>query len=214
MKKTDFFITFEGPEGAGKSTQAQRLQRYFAERGIACVLTREPGGTPLAEELRKLLKGFEGGEKITPVTELLLINAARNQHMHNVILPALAAGKVVLCDRFSDSTVAYQGYGRDFDLEVVRKVNALGSAGRSPDLTFLIDLDYASSCSRTSQREETRGEFDRFEAEKKGFHDRVRQGYLAIARSEQLRMKVIDGNRCADEVFADILEEIHEHCQL
>ena len=161
-----FFITFEGPEGSGKSTQVRKLAEHFAARGREVLVTREPGGTPLAERMRTLVKNFDGPEKMHASTELLLMEAARAQHVREKIRPALAAGTIVICDRFADSTTAYQGGARGIEPPAIDFLNRFAMAECVPDLTFLLDLPPEIGFARTSIREETRGEHDRFEEEK------------------------------------------------
>ncbi len=204
------FITFEGPEGAGKSTQIRMLADYLEHRGCVCRLTREPGGTPLAERLRTVVKNHEGPERLHATTELLLIEAARSQHVREVIRPALAAGEVVLCDRFFDSTTAYQGGARGMDSEVIGSLNELAAAECIPDLTILLDVAPEAGFARTRHRVETRGEHDRFEEEELDFHRRVRETFLAIAAREPERVRVIDAGRSAEEVHAEVRRVVDE----
>ena len=201
-----WFITFEGPEGAGKSTQIWLLRDELEARGHECVLTREPGGTPLAERLRAVVKNHEGPEKLHPTTELLLIEAARSQHVREVIRPALAAGKVVLCDRFFASTTAYQGGARGMESQVIDSLNELAAAECIPDLTILLDLPPEVGFARAREREETRGEHDRFEEEKLDFHRRVRAGFLKIAEAEPERVRVVNADAPAEQIHRRILE--------
>ena len=189
-EKNGFFITFEGPEGAGKSSQVEALAAYLTDRGHDCLLTREPGGTPLAEKLRTLIKSHHGAETIHPETELFLIEAARAQHVREVILPALAAGKTVICDRFFDSTTAYQGGARHLDGTTIAVLNRLAAAGREPDLTFLLDLPPEVGFARIRSRE-SEG-FDRFEHEDLAFHRAVRAAFLRLAQAAPERVRVID----------------------
>ena len=198
-----WFITFEGPEGAGKSTQIRLLRDELEARGHECVLTREPGGTPLAERLRAVVKNHEGPEKLHPTTELLLIEAARSQHVREVIRPALAAGKVVLCDRFF---TAYQGGARGMESQVIDSLNELAAAECIPDLTILLDLPPEVGFARAREREETRGEHDRFEEEKLDFHRRVRAGFLKIAEAEPERVRVVNADAPAEQIHRRILE--------
>jgi dTMP kinase len=171
------FITFEGPEGSGKSTHIKLLKAYLEERGIEVVLTREPGGTPLGEEIRKLLQ-HDHTEPPVPSAEVLLFLASRAQHVERLIRPALQQGKWVLCDRFADSTFAYQGYGRGFDMESLRAVNAFAVSGLSPDLTVLLDVTPQTSRERLAARQaSTATTPDRIEREAAAFHERVRNGF-------------------------------------
>lgn len=204
------FITFEGPEGAGKSSQIQLLGEALTASGREVVLTREPGGTPLAEAIRNVVKGHQGSEAVHPATELLLMEAARSQHVSQVIFPALAAGKIVLCDRFFDSTTAYQGGGRGLDMEMVKHLNLFAAQGVVPDLTLLLDLAPERGFERTGRRVETRGEYDRFELEKLDFHRRVRQAFLSLAAQEPERVKVIDADRDPEAIRKDIWSLVDE----
>lgn len=203
-------ITFEGPEGAGKSTQLKLLAAYLREKGFEVIVTREPGGTPLAEHLRSIVKAFEGEEKLHATTELLLIEAARSQHVREVIRPALAAGKMVLCDRYLDSTAAYQGGGRSFDAKTIDLLNDLAVAECVPDLTLLLDLSPEAGLSRTSKRVETQFEHDRFEEENLEFHRQVRESYLAIAERNPERIRVLAADRPVPEIFNEVRKWIDE----
>ncbi|MBQ9755139.1 MAG: dTMP kinase [Lentisphaeria bacterium] len=204
MSKNGKFITFEGPEGAGKSTQLRLLAEELRSRGFEVVTTREPGGTPLAELLRNILKTHQGTETLHPETELLLMEAARSQHAREVILPALERGAVVLCDRFYDSTTAYQGAARNIDTSLIAELNIFAAAFRKPDLTLILDLDIESGFRRAGKRQETAGEYDRFEAENRSFHSRVREGFHAIAAKEPQRVRIIDAEGTPEEVAARI----------
>ena len=204
MSNNGKFITFEGPEGAGKSTQLRLLAEELRSRGLEVVTTREPGGTPLAELLRNILKTHQGTETLHPETELLLMEAARSQHAREVILPALERGAVVLCDRFYDSTTAYQGAARNIDTSLIAELNIFAAAFRKPDLTLILDLDIESGFRRAGKRQETAGEYDRFEAENRSFHSRVREGFHAIAAKEPQRVRIIDAEGTPEEVAARI----------
>ena len=204
------FITFEGPEGAGKSTQLKLCAEYLRSRNMEVITTREPGGTPLAEQLRGILKTHSGDEKLHPETELLLMEAARSQHMRELILPALERGCTVLCDRFYDSTAAYQGAARNIDRKLIDDLNLFASGFRKPDLTFILDLDVESGFRRAGKRAETAGEYDRFEAETRSFHLRVREAFLAIAAAESCRVKVVNAEGTPEEVFERIAEYLNE----
>ncbi len=205
-----FFITFEGPEGAGKSTQIRLLRESLEARGFRCVVTREPGGTPLAEELRAIVKNHSGAEKLHKATELLLMEAARSQHVREVIRPALISGAVVLCDRFYDSTTAYQGGARGMESSLIDTLNCFAAAECIPDLTILLDLPPEAGFKRTRKRAETQGEYDRFEEEKLDFHRRVRETFLAIAAAEPERVRVIDADRDAGAVARAVREAVNE----
>ena len=208
--KRGWFITFEGPEGAGKSSQIQLLGEALAASGHEVVITREPGGTPLAEAIRDVVKGHQGAEAVHPVTELLLMEAARSQHVSQVVIPALEAGKIVLCDRFYDSTTAYQGGGRGLDMDMVVGLNRFASQGVVPDLTLLLDLAPERGFERTGRRVETQGEYDRFELEKLDFHRRVRKIFLGLAEQEPQRVKIIDADREQAAVQADVRKLVDE----
>ena len=208
--KRGWFITFEGPEGAGKSSQIQLLGAALTASGHEVVITREPGGTPLAEAIRDVVKGHQGAEAVHPVTELLLMEAARSQHVSQVVIPALAAGKIVLCDRFYDSTTAYQGGGRGLDMDMVVRLNRFASQGVAPDLTLLLDLTPERGFERTGRRAETQGEYDRFELEKLDFHRRVRKVFLKLAEQEPRRVKIIDADREQAAVQADVRKLVDE----
>jgi len=205
------FITFEGVEGSGKTTQIQHLKRYLARKGISCKVTREPGGPPISEKIRKILLD-PNHRKLTPFSELLLYEAARAQHINEVIKPFLKKGTTVLCDRFNDATLAYQGYGRKIDLTLIEKLNHLASQGVKPDLTFLLDCPSDLGLKRAVQRNRiSRNEKEgRFEKEKIQFHHRVRKGYLTIARKEPQRVRVIDTRAGVEKVFEKIREIVDE----
>lgn len=183
------FITLEGIEGAGKSTVAQIASDWLATRGITARVTREPGGTPLAERVRKIVLE-RGSEAVSPQAETLLMFAARSIHVENLIRPALARGEWVICDRFTDATRAYQGYGRGMDLAWIEQLAAAVHGDLQPDCTLLLDLPVEVGLSRARGRSGTAA--DRFEAEVEEFFERVRRGYLLIARGEPQRVRVID----------------------
>ena len=185
------FITFEGIEGSGKTTQIRYLEAYFKEKGLLVIRTREPGGTPLGERIRRLL--LKDSFNISPYAELFLIMAQRSQHMEEIILPALKKGKFVLCDRFIDATVAYQGYGRGIDLNLIRHLNAISTKNVKPHLTFLLDCDVEMSLRRKEKKRAEKR--DRFEREEVEFHEKVRKGYLEIAASEPERIHVLQGSK-------------------
>jgi dTMP kinase len=180
------FITFEGGEGSGKSFQAKALYRRLIKMDVPAVLTHEPGGTPFGGRLGHWLK-WSLQEEISPLVELMMFNASRAQLVASVINPALKRGEVVVCDRYADSTTAYQGYGRGIDLETVRKVNEIATGGLKPSLTILLDAPPEIGLTRKQDRKH-----DRFEQEKLVFHNKVRQGYLALAAAESGRFLVLD----------------------
>jgi dTMP kinase len=201
------FITFEGGEGTGKSTQLKRLAAHLAARGIKVATTREPGGTPEAEALRSLLVNGEPGAW-SAEAEALLNYAARDSHLREVIRPALMRQELVLCDRFMDSTRAYQGYAGGCDLELIDRLENTIVAGTRPDLTFVFDLDPAIGLQRARQRND--GTEDRFERKGLAFHQELRQGFLAIAKSEPMRCQVIDAGQSVDKVAAAISEALEK----
>jgi len=191
------FITFEGVEGSGKSTQIRLAGEFLQALGLAVVVTQEPGGTPLGERIREILLN-RGGFDISGEAEVFLFAAARAQHADAVIRPALESGKIVLCDRFSDATIAYQAYGRGLPLESVREICRLASRGLSPHLTLLFDLPVEEGLARALQRIAGRGggaREDRFEREHLDFHRRIREGYLAVARQEPGRVRILDASK-------------------
>ena len=200
-----FFITFEGVEGSGKTTQIEYLKRYLFQHGIPCKVTREPGGSPIAEKIRKILLNPDHAG-MTPISELFLYEAARAQHVKEVIEPLLKKEIVVLCDRFNDATVAYQGFGRGIDLGLVESLNLSSSQGLKPDITFLLDCPSDLGLKRAVRRNqlEKKEKEDRFEREKIQFHRRVRRGYLSLARKEPHRIKVIDARQGEEKVFEKI----------
>ncbi|OGI07438.1 MAG: dTMP kinase [Candidatus Margulisbacteria bacterium GWF2_35_9] len=204
MDKTNngMFITFEGPEGSGKTTQINQLDSYLSEMGYSVVSTREPGGTGVGCSIREILLNPD----LPPIqtrTELLLFLADRAQHVQEVILPSLAMGKIVLCDRYTDSTVAYQVGGRDFSEELIVTLNEFSSYSVVPDLTFMLDVDYKIGIKRA-----TRNFADRFEKEKKSFHDKIRKKYHEIAKNNPDRMVVIDTTVKSIVDIQDIIRSI------
>jgi dTMP kinase len=198
------FVTVEGIEGVGKSTQIARISRALSERGIEHVVTREPGGTVLAERIRALV--LEAGKEVpTATAELLLMFAARSQHLEQLIEPNLKAGRWVLCDRFTDATYAYQGGGRGLSAEAIAQLESLVQGSRRPDLTVLLDAPVAVGLARAGKRNQTGGS-DRFEDERAEFFERVRRAYLARAAAFPARIKVVDAAAAAEQVSARILE--------
>jgi dTMP kinase len=195
------FITFEGPEGSGKTTQAKRLVKRLEDQGLEVIYTREPGGTPTGEAIRNILQYDAAGEAICPQTEVLLFAASRAQLVHHVILPALERGAWVVCDRFADSTTVYQGYGRGFGVEDMLTINSFAIDGAVPDVTLLLDVDVTLGFSRLADRHEKNGTaMDRIEQEKREFHERVREGYVDLAKRWPERFHLVDGGLNADEV--------------
>lgn len=201
------FISFEGGDGSGKTTQLRLLESYLVFQGRPCLSTREPGGTPLGKMIRRVLLEV-GEEEISSPTELFLYLADRAQHVREVIQPALESGKLVLCDRFTDSTLAYQGYGRGVDLEILRHLNRVASCGISPDLTFLLDCPVEIGLSRTAKRvvgtEFSKERENRFERERIDFHEKVRRGFLELAQAEKERICVLDASRSIQEIHQEI----------
>ncbi len=189
---TGRFVTFEGGEGSGKTTQLKALLTYLRSLSADVVQTRDPGGTAIGNQVRDLLLNGEN-VRMSPLAELLLYEASRAQLVQEVIRPSLAAHRIVLCDRFTDSTVAYQGYGRGLDLGLIERLNAVAADGLRPDLTFLLDLDPAVGLARASGRlADPRQHRDRLEDEVLEFHQRVRTGYRALAEREPARVVVVD----------------------
>jgi len=188
------FLTVEGAEGVGKSTHIETIKKFLDSRDIPHILTREPGGTPVAERIRELLLAVDEDEALCELSELLLVFAARAQHLERVVKPALAQGKWVICDRFTDATYAYQGGGRGLDVAIIASLESLVQGELKPDLTIILDLDPRIGIQRASER----GELDRFEREQIEFFDKVRQRYLDIAAADPQRCAVIDaGNDLA-----------------
>ena len=202
------FITFEGGEGAGKTTQIKLLAEHLTRQGHEVVTTREPGGTPEAEKIRDLLVQKDGGNW-DPLSECLLFFTARRMHVETLIKPALSAGKTVISDRFFDSTIAYQGYGHGFDLAQIAKVQEISIGDFKPDLTFLLDLPVEDGLRRSKKRlsEAESGE-DKFENLDLSFHQKLRDGFLQMAQHEPDRFRVIDATRIINEIKESILKAI------
>ncbi|MFN2375585.1 MAG: dTMP kinase [Candidatus Binatia bacterium] len=198
------FVTFEGIEGCGKSTQSRYVAAALREQGHEVVLTREPGGTDITAEIRRLLA--DPASKLDPTAELMLFLADRAQHVATVIRPALAEGKIVLCDRYCDSTLAYQGYGRGHDLAWLEELNRRASHGVVPNLTLWIDCAVETGLGRAKHRDGGPG--DRFESEPLAFHSRIRGGFAELARRFPERILRIDSERSQEEVGADCLEAV------
>ena len=195
------FITFEGSEGSGKSTQAKRLAARFQRCGVPYILTREPGGTPIGESIRDLLQFAPHNLNMTPETELLLFEASRIQLVREVIKPALERGMCVIADRFFDSTTVYQGAARKLDREMIERLKAFSVGGCVPDITFVLDLDVATAESRM-QREPRKA--DRMEQQPAEFYERVREGYRELATREPKRIVLINGSRAPNEIEKEI----------
>jgi dTMP kinase len=195
------FITFEGIEGSGKTTQQRLVAEHLRSLGKTVVVTKEPGGTPLADRIRAIL--LDSANVIDPIAEVFLFAASRRQHTTEIIEPALQRGEVVLCDRYADSTLAYQGFGRLIDLDRLRALNAWATNALVPHITLLFDLPEEVGLSRANSRNATAAQDEgRFEAEDLRFHRRVREGYLAMAVAEPDRYRVVDADGSVDEVFA------------
>ena len=201
------FITLEGGDGAGKSTQIRNIERFFEKKDLVVVHSREPGGTPISEKLREILLDRENSE-MDPVTEMMIYAAARAQHVRELIIPALERGNVVICDRFVDSSVAYQAYGRDLG-DMVGTVNSYATGGLTPDITFWLDIDPEAGKARASKA----GELDRLELEKMEFHYRVREGYRRITEAEPARVKRIDASESVDSIREHIYSCLEELCR-
>ena len=206
MKKKGLLITFEGIDGCGKSVQARRTHRFLQNRGFEVILLREPGSTPVAERLRRLL--LDKKLLVPDVTELLLYEAARSELTNKLIKPALQKGTIVLSDRFYDSTTAYQGYGRQLDINMVRSLHKIATSDIVPDLTFVFNVDLRTAFARRSK------DPDRLEAQAAAFHNRVRRGFLEIARKERRRVKVIDGVPPANQVFEEVKRILQQKLNL
>ena len=202
------FLSFEGGEAAGKSVQAARLAETLGAGGRDVLLTREPGGTPFAERIRDVLLHAREVD-LTPEAQALLFSAARSQHTRDVIRPALAAGKVVVADRYFDSTLAYQGYGLGADLEGLRAMTRFAVGALVPQRTFLIDVPVAVTLARLAARSGT-ARWDRFHGDDRAFYERVRDGYLRLAAAEPRRFAVVDGDRPEDMVAADIRRQVDQ----
>jgi dTMP kinase len=194
------FITLEGPEGSGKSTQIRHLATVLKKAGYSVLQTREPGGTGIAEAIRDILLRSSSHEHITALSEALLILAARSQHVQHLIGPALDAGSIVLCDRFSDSTLAYQGFARGLNLSWLKQANRLATGGLAPDLTLLLDVPVSIGLTR---RRHDRTSQNRLDRESLQFHRLVRRGFLALAKQSP-RTKIIDASRPAEEIRAEV----------
>ncbi|MGI9108269.1 MAG: dTMP kinase [Pyrinomonadaceae bacterium] len=201
---TGTFITFEGIDGSGKSTQLRMLASVLRLRGLDVAQTREPGGTPLGARLRDAL--LDAQEQVDPLAELLLYAADRAQHVRALLRPALAAGRIILSDRYADATLAYQGAGRGFEPALVAEVVALATGGLQPDLTLLFDLPVAESGARARRRVTHGTSGDRLDLENETFHTRVRDAYLQIAAAEPERVRIVDASLSVEEIHAHVLE--------
>ena len=198
------FITLEGPEGSGKTSQLPALAEYLREVGYDVIVTREPGGTAVGDQIREILMNLQN-EAIIPRTEILLFLAARAQHVEELIRPALAQGKLVLCDRYGDSTLAYQGFGHKTDLETLQMLLAFATGGLKPDLTLLVDVPVEAGMAR---KRDNSAEWNRLDAYALAFHERVRQGYFALAEAEPDRWLIIDATKDQNTVQQALREAI------
>ncbi|MGD9055274.1 MAG: dTMP kinase [Desulfobacterales bacterium] len=200
------FITLEGIEGSGKTTQIDRLAEFFTDHGMACVTTRQPGGTVIGENIRSILLNPEN-HTLEPLTELLLYLADRAQHINEIIRPALAAGKTIICDRYFDATLVYQGFARGLNVELLLELHRILFENLKPDVTLLLDLAPQQGLERAWQQlssGQRAGRESRFENETLAFHKKVRAGYLELAKLEPQRFRIIDAGQSADHVFAEI----------
>src|SRR5579872_1923137 len=209
MARRGRFITFEGGEGVGKSTQVKLLAEKLAEDGIAAITTREPGGSPRAEELRRVILSGAAAP-FGPSGEAILFSAARIDHIDKTIAPALAAGEWVLCDRFADSTRAYQGAAGKLDKSLIDSLERVAVGDIRPDLTLILDMPVENSLRRAAERRDKAAKPDRFEAEARGFHETLRRAFLDIAAAEPQRCIVIDADRPSEEVAKDIWAQVYE----
>lgn len=199
------FITFEGPEGSGKTTQVQRLAGWLSDQGYHVITTREPGGTRIGDKIRGILLDPAHTEMV-PAAEILLFSAARAQIVREVIQPHLAGGGIVVCDRFADSTLAYQGYGHGLDLGVLKVITDFATEGLKPELTFLLDIPVEAGLKRKEKGDAN--EWNRIEAQSRAFHERVREGYLELAAAEPARWVVLDAARDIETLQRAIVEEV------
>lgn len=202
------FVTFEGPDGSGKTTQAQLLYEYLQERGYPVFLTREPGGTDIGDQIREVLHSLENTEML-PQTEILLYSASRAQLVGQIIRPHLDRGEIVLCDRYADSTLAYQGYGHGLDLQVLQVITTFATGGLKPDLTIYLDIDVEEGLRRKlAAHQAGEAEWNRMDQQKLAFHRRVRQGYLQMVAAEPERWAIIDATQRADVAQRAVRAEV------
>jgi dTMP kinase len=206
-----YFITFEGVEGCGKTTQIKLLSEFLLGRGMSTVLTREPGGCPIADKIRAILLDAEN-RALSPMAELMLYAAARAQHVTEIISPALTEGKIVLCDRFCDATLAYQSFGRGIERSIIDTLNFHALNGVTPDLTVLVDCDPRIGLERAQRRIESSSgpREERFELEALAFHQRVHAGYLQLAAEEPERFVIINGSDSIENIFTTISMQVTE----
>lgn len=202
MVKRGYFITFEGADGCGKTTQLELLADYLKEKNKEVIITREPGAKGLGEKIREILLNYDG--EVSDRCESFLFLADRAQHIDMIVNPAVEAGKIVLCDRHIDSSVAYQGYGRGLDIEQIDRLNMLATNGRRPDLTLVFDIDVKTSMKRVGK------EKDRMESAGVEFFNRVRKGYLELAKQEPERIRVLDATKSIEEIHNEVVKIISE----
>ena len=206
MTKKGYFITFEGADGCGKTTQSKLVQKYLEENGYDVLWTREPGAIGLGQKIRELLLHYDG--VVAPMCEAFLFLADRAQHIENIIKPAINSGKIVICDRHTDSTIAYQGYGRGEDIERLTYLNNLATGDTKPDLTFVFDVSTEIAQLRVGD------EKDRMEAAGIEFHKKVRQGYLEIAKQEPHRVKIVNADNSIEDVFEDTKKLLNDFLKM
>jgi dTMP kinase len=199
------FITFEGPDGSGKTTQIKMLKDYLENKGFEVILTREPGGTELGEDIRRILLDLKHKD-MDEKAEMLLYAAARAQHVSKLIKPALLEGKIVLCDRFVDSSYAYQGAGRGLGIKLVEQVNEIALSGVYPDLTIFLNIEPTIGLLRSAS---SKGLPDRLESEKIGFHEKVREGFVRVCEQNQNRIKEADAGDSVEQVFKTVAEHVN-----
>ncbi|MGC8825702.1 MAG: dTMP kinase [Anaerolineae bacterium] len=199
------FVTFEGPEGCGKTTQVRLLAEWLSARGCDVLATREPGGTRIGEQIRTILLNPDHTEMV-PAAEILLFSAARAQIVHEVIIPHLQRGGIVLCDRFADSTLAYQGYGHGLDLDVLRVITAFATAGLTPDVTFYLDIPVEEGLRRKA--EAGRAEWNRLDQRELAYHQRVQEGYRQLIAAEPARWVIIDARGSIEAVHRQVVREM------
>lgn len=203
MTKRGLFITFEGIDGCGKTTQMNLLAQYLQKKGIEIVITREPGAKGLGEKIREILLHYDG--EVSSKAESFLFLADRAQHIDKIVNPAIESGKYVLCDRHTDSTIAYQGYGRGVDIEQLKMLNNLATGSRKPDLTFVFDIDIETSMKRVGK------EKDRMESAGIEFFKKVREGYLEIAKLEPNRVVVIDSTQSINKISEEVIASVNQY---
>ncbi len=202
MKK-GFLITFEGGEGCGKSSQIKLFVKYLKENNFDYILSREPGGSSFGEEIRNIL--LHSKEDISALTEFFLFCASRCDHVEKIIQPALSEGKIVVIDRFYDSSFAYQGYGGGLKVDMLKEINSKATGGLTPDLTFLFDLSYEEGFNRKSKDDKLK-DLDRIEQKEKAYHEKVRKGYLELAQKEPERFHIIDASKTIEEINKEIIK--------